>query len=193
MKQRYIFFLVISFLVSCESKKTVEIKQIDSKEMVTILPNIKRLNDSIPICIPLEFEIKINSPIHYINWFYSENNKFLENGFDYLVYNKEDKTKSVYQLGFDGPFNEKRVTIILKGRNHLISKKDALELLKKYDIIKSQDNLKFEDTIKLITYDKFRTQNHLLINNLNKINDSIKIRGMKKDGRFFYESKKINW
>jgi hypothetical protein len=193
MKQPYIFFFVITLLVSCESKKTVEIKQIDSKEMVTILPNIERINDSVSICIPLEFEININSPIYYINWFYSENNKFLENGFDYLVYNKEDQTKFVYQLDFDESFNEKRIAIILKERNHLISKREALELLKKYNVSKSLDNLKPNDTIKLASYDRFKIDNKQVINDLNKISDSINFRAMKKDGSFFYLSKKIDW
>lgn len=193
MKQTYIFLLLISLLISCESKKTVEINQIKSNEMVTISYNTKKVKDSFQMCVPLEFEIKINSPIHYVNWFYSENNKFLENGFDYLVYNKLNKSKPLYQLDFNESIPKDRIVIILKRRNLLVSKKDALNLLKKYNVTKSLDNLKLGDTIKLETYNKFRKENQSIINNFSRINDSIKIRGMIEDGSFFYDKKKINW
>lgn len=193
MKQTYILILLTSLLISCESRKTIEVNQIKSKEMVTILPNLKKIKDSVPICVPLEFEIKINSPVYYINWFYSENNKLLENSFDYLVYNRQNRIKPLSQLDFDESFSERSTIIILKKRNYLISKKKMWELLKKYNIDKSLDGLKFGDTIKITTYDKFRSQNKYFINDLNKTNDSVKFRGMKKDGKFFYLSKKIIW
>ncbi len=75
----------------------------------------------------------------------------------------------------------------------MISRKDALKLLQKYNINKSVDNLKNNDTIKLIRYDEFRKNNIEIINDFKKINDSIKFKIMRKDGKFFYVNKKINW
>jgi len=193
---KHIYILIFLLLVSCETKNPIEITQMQSKEMVTILPNLKNplIKDSIPISIPSEFEIKINSPIHYINWFYHLDGKNLtDDSFDYQVYNKNNKNKPIHQLDFNEPFNENRITIVIKERNHLISKKDAQELLTKYNINRSLDNLKFRDTIKLTTYDKFRKDNKSMINNFNKIKDSINFRGMKDDGSFFYLDKKIDW
>ena len=72
--------------------------------MATILPNLKNylIKDSIPISIPSEFEIKINSPVHYINWFYHVDGKTLrDDSFDYQVYNKKNKSKPIHQLDFD--------------------------------------------------------------------------------------------
>nr|WP_294932610.1 hypothetical protein [uncultured Flavobacterium sp.] len=196
MKKISIYIFITSLLNSCESKDSVEITQMQSKEMVTILPNLKNplIKDSIPISIPSEFEIKINSPVHYINWFYHVDGKTLrDDSFDYQVYNKKNKSKPIHQLDFDESFNENKITIIIKERNHLISKKDAQELLKKYNINRSLDNLKFRDTIKLTFYDKFQKENKEMIDNFNKINDSIYFRGMKEDGSFFYVDKKISW
>lgn len=196
MKYTYLFTLMILLVYSCKSKETIEIKQVDCKEMVTILPNLKNnlVKDSVSISIPSEFIISINSPVNYINWFYVVNGKILRDGsFDYQVYNKKNITKVIHQLDFDESYTNGQINIIFKERNHLISKKDAMRLLKKYNIEKSLDHLKFGDTIKLTNYDKFRSQNKYFINELNKINDSIRFRSMKKDGSFFYLDKKINW
>lgn len=196
MKYTYLFIIMILLVCSCKSKETVEIKQVDCQEMVTILPNLKNtlVTDSIPISIPSEFIISINSPVYYINWFYVVNGKILRDGsFDFQVYNKKNIKKVIHQLDFDKSYTKEQISIIFKERNHLISKKEAKQLLKKYNIKRSLDDLKFGDTIKLTSYDKFRSQNKYFINDLNKINDSIRFRGMKKDGSFFYLNKKINW
>ncbi|MBF7091739.1 hypothetical protein IUY40_09310 [Flavobacterium sp. ALJ2] len=197
MKHNFCYILISLFLISCESKAPIEVKQIVSNEMVTLEDNYKdrsSIKDSIRISIPLEFEITINSSLAYIAWHYNVNGEILnESRFDYQVYDKQNKTKQIRQLDFKETLNSNPISIILKERNHLISKKEAQELLKKYNVNRSLDNLNSNDTIKLTTYDKFRIENKEMIDDFNKINDSIKFRVMKSDGSFFYLDKKINW
>lgn len=197
MRNSNIIILICILFFSCESKKPIEIKQITSEEIVTIDNNYmdrNKIKDSFRISIPTEYEIKINSDVYYITWFYKINNKTLNSSrLDYQVYDKQNIGEEILELNFDQSFNKKVINIIVKERNHLISKKDAQELLKKYNINKSLDNLKFNDTIKLVSYDKFRIDNKQIINDFNKISDSINFRTMKKDGSFFYVDKKINW
>lgn len=197
MKQ-LIYALLIPILFSCNSSAPIDVKQIDSHEFVAILPSIKNplIKDSISLSIPIEIEIRINSSkVSYITWNYIVNGKSLyDDTFDYQVYNKQNKKQPIYNLDVnDLSENKKVVNIILKERNHLISKKDAWELLKKYHSNRSLDNLKFGDTIKLTTYDKFRKENPLIINEFNKINDSISFKVTRGEKYFFYVDKKINW
>lgn len=58
MKVTHIYFLITSLLFSCHSKDPITVTQIDSKEMVTILPSLKSpaIKDSIVISIPMEFQ-----------------------------------------------------------------------------------------------------------------------------------------
>ncbi|AWK06587.1 hypothetical protein HYN56_21085 [Flavobacterium crocinum] len=197
MRHIYIIIVICISFFSCKPKKTIEINQITSKEIVTIENNYmdkNKIKDSFRISIPTEYEIRINSFVHYITWFYKVNNKTLNpSRIDYQVYDKRDLTKEILELNFDKSFNNESIGIIVKERNHLISKKDAQQLLKKYSINKSLDSLKSNDTIKLVSYDKFRKENKMFIQELNKISDSIHFTAMKKDGSFFYVSKKINW
>jgi len=195
---RKIFFnsVELLFLVSCKPKEPVEVKQLTSKEMVTILPNLK--GDSIPICLPIEFEMTINSSkVGYITWnYYVNNNKnSLNDFFDYHLYDKQNKIKPIHRLTLEefGLSPDKSIKIILKERSHLISKKEAQELLKKYNINKSLENLKVRDTIKLVAYDKFRIENKEIINGFNKISDSISFKVMRGEEKFFYLDKKIDW
>ncbi|MGN7808642.1 hypothetical protein [Flavobacterium johnsoniae] len=191
-----LYVLAFMLLVACEAKSPIEVTQVSSNEIVTFEDNYLDRNtkkDSIRMSIPIEFEIKIKSSIKYITWIYIVNNKILDKDyFDYEVYNKESKTKPIRQLDFN-ELSDDSITIVLKERNHLISRKDALKLLQKYNINKSVDNLKNNDTIKLIRYDEFRKNNIEIINDFKKINDSIKFKIMRKDGKFFYVNKKINW
>ncbi|MBS7232948.1 hypothetical protein KHA90_18160 [Flavobacterium psychroterrae] len=76
--------------------------------------------------------------------------------------------------------------------NYLISRNEALKLLKKYGINKSIDDLKSKEVIQLTPYDKFRKENIELINAFNKINDSINFKVMRSEEYFFYVDKKIN-
>lgn len=116
----------------------------------------------------------MNSSVDYVVWLYRVDNKsLLDEVVDYQVYKKQEKTEPIYQIDFEESLAGKPISIIIKERNHLISKKDAQELLHKYRINRSLDNLKFRDTIKLTTYDKFRNDNRTLINEFDKIKDSI--------------------
>ncbi|MBS7232949.1 hypothetical protein KHA90_18165 [Flavobacterium psychroterrae] len=126
MKIKHLYFLVFSILISCESKNPLEIKQIVSNEVVTILPSLKdqSIKDSIVISIPMEFEVTANSSVDYVDWLYRVDNKTLRDGsFDYQVYNDKNRKEPIYQLDFDESLANKPITIILKERNHLISKK----------------------------------------------------------------------
>lgn len=194
MKHNYFFFTIFWMFISCESKNPIEVRQINSKEVVTLLSNHK--NDSIAICLPLEFEMTINSSkVKNVTWNYYVNNKkpSLDGFFDYHLYDKKNKTMPIHELNFDFVQNNKIIYLILKERKHFISKIEAQKLLKKYNIKKSLDSLKFTDTIKLISYDKFRIENKSIINEFNKSTDSINFKVTRGEKYFFYLDKKINW
>ena len=195
MKQ-LIYILLIPIIFSCNSSTPIEVKQIDSNEIVTILPSLKNplIKDSVVISIPTEFEISINSElVRGIDLNYIINKKRLtDHIFDYQVYTKENKTNPIYSLE---PFiaNKKKINIIIKERNHLISKKEAYMFLKKYNINKSLDNLKFGDTIKLIPFNKFINDNQQLKDDLDRVSDSIYFRIMIQKEKSVILKEKINW
>lgn len=196
MKQ-LIYTLLIIILFSCNSRTPIDVKQINSQETVTILPSLKNplIKDSVSLSIPIELQININSSkVSYITWNYIVNGKSLyDDTFDYQVYIKQNKTHPINNLNANDLSQNKKINIILKERNHLISKKDAKELLKKYNINRSLDNLKFGDTIKLTTYDKFKKENKEVIRNIAKINDTISFKVTRGEKYFFFLDKKINW
>ncbi|MDR7371011.1 hypothetical protein [Flavobacterium aquidurense] len=195
MKHTYINIILFLSLMSCESKKPIVVKQTISNEIVTILPSLKNplIKDSIVISIPTEFEITINSSkLIGLSLYYKINKKTLiDHIFDYQVYNKQNKTEPIYS--FESLSTDKPINIIIKERNHLISKKEGYELLKKYHIKRSIDNLKFGDTIKLAPYNEFRKKNNSIINDLKKINDSIFFRVTTGKEKPLIIKEKINW
>jgi hypothetical protein len=196
MKPNYIILLATVLLLSCREKKALEIKQLDTKEIVTILPSLKNplIKDSVVLSIPSEFQITMDSSVDYVVWHYRIDNRTLRDGaFDYQVYRKEKKTQVIYQLDYDKSLIDIPIDIIIKERNHLISKADAQKILKKYNIIRSLNNLKFGDTIKLTSYDKFRIDNKNIIRDFEKINDSIHFKAIRGKKENFYVVKKINW
>jgi len=196
MKHICTAIIIALLLTSCKENKPLEIEQIDTNEVVTILPSLKNplIKDSVVLSIPFEFKIILDSSVDYVVWLYRVDNKTLRDGsFDYQVYKKDDKTKVIYQVDSDKSLIDMPIDIIIKERNHLISKADAQKILKKYNINRSLDNLKFGDTIKLTTYDKFRIDNKLLINVFEKINDSIHFKAIRGKKENFYVVKKINW
>ena len=194
--KKIILYVLTYLLASCEGKEPILVKQIISNEMVTILPNLKNplIKDSIPISIPTEFELtKNSSKIIDVDIFYLVDGKrLLDDLIDYQVYNKKNKTKPIHTLI---PYlsSTKSINIIIKERNHLISKNDAKKLLEKYNINRSLDNLKFGDTIKLITYDKFSKENKSMIECFSNVSDSIVFGVWLKNKEKVYIKKEINW
>ncbi|MFC0780982.1 hypothetical protein [Flavobacterium sp. HJSW_4] len=190
---KYINILVIFFLVSCKPEEPVSVKEIISHEVVTILPNVKNpsIKDSIPLSVPIEFEITITSSnLKTLDLFCIINGKRLLDDFlDYQVYCKQKRFRPIHTLDL----SSKKTTIIIKERNHLISKKDAFELLKKYNVNQSLENLKFGDTIKLINANKFKMENKIIINEFNRLNDSLVFRALFEGGKMILVKKKINW
>lgn len=195
MKYLYALLLALS-LISCEFKEPIEITQIISKEMVTLEDNYKdrsTIKDSIRISIPLEFQVNMDSSTKYVVWLYRVDKKTLmDDAFDYEVYNKQEKTKQIFQID-QNLANNNPINIIIRQNNYLISKREAQKLLRKYNINKSLENLKSHDIIKLVTYDKFRNENKPLINNFDKIPDSIHFKAIRGKKENFYVVKKINW
>lgn len=190
---KYINILFIFFLASCQSKEPVSVKEIISNEVVTILPNVKNpsIKDSIPLSVPIEFEITINSSnLKTLDLFcLIDGKRLLDDFLDYQVYDKQNKSKPIHTLDL----SSKKITIIIKERNHLISKKDAVNLLKKYNKNQSIENLKFRDTIKFINANKFKMENKVIINEFNKVNDSLVFRALLEGGKMILVKKKINW
>lgn len=178
---------------SCKNKEPISIEEINSDEMVTITHNPKKqTGDSVDIHFPKEFKIVMNSDnIIDLSIYYFINKRTLMNITDYEISEKINK-KPI--LSFKSYLSSKKpIDIIIKERNHLISKNEAKELLKKYNINQSLDNLKFRDTIKLIPYNQFRKENNSTINDLKKINDSIFFRVTSNEGKVFVKGEKINW
>lgn len=184
--------IICLLLISCEPKFPIEVKQIESKEIVKILPCLESspIKDSIIISIPTEFEMRINSSVRYITWHYiSDENTLWNDVFDYQVY----ETTPIYQLEIFNFFVSRPTKFIKKERNHFISKTAAIALLKKYHINSSLNDLKCGDTIKLVSYDTFKNENQPMINAFRKINDSINFRVMRGDGSLYNLRKNINW
>jgi len=179
---------------SCKKKEPISIEEINSDEIVTITHNEKKIQtgDSVDIHFPKEFKIVMNSDnIIDLSIYYFINKRTLMNITDYEISEKINK-KPI--LSFKSYLSSKKpIDIIIKERNHLISKNEAKELLKKYNINQSLDNLKFGDTIKLIPYNQFRKENNSTINDLKKINDSIFFRVTSNEGKVFTKGEKINW
>lgn len=191
MKYIYYFAIISTLFISCQSKTPIEIKQIESQEVVKILPVLKTpLKDSVIIAFPTEFEIKINPSVRYMTWHYVSDGKTLWNdAFDYQIYNAASLSQfDIYKI-----LSPKQIRILKKERKLFISKKAAIELLKKYKLNACTENLNFKETIKLTSYDKFKKENMEIINEFRKSNDSINFRVMKEDGSFYYVQKKINW
>lgn len=191
---KYIYYLAIIslFLISCESKNPIEVKQLESKEMVKVLPILEDsfIKDSVIISIPTEFEIKVNSSFRYVTWHYIGDGKTLwDDAFDYQIY----EATPLSQLDIYEVFSKKTIRIIKKERKLFISKKEAVILFKKYNNDKSLENLKLGETIKLTSYNKFKKENTMIIDHLKRSNDSINFRVMKGDGSLFYLKKKIVW
>ncbi|OXB04763.1 hypothetical protein B0A81_16500 [Flavobacterium plurextorum] len=194
---KYLYLFLFLTLFSCKSDP-ISIKQIPCKEIVILEDNYrdrKILKDSFRISIPIEFEILINSSkVKYITWNFRVDNKILDKDFyDYDFYLKENTLKRIYQLESDFLSNNKKITAIVRVNNYLISRTEALELIRKYNVNKSLDDLKPNSFIELTTYDKFRMENKSIINEFNKTADSISFKVARGEKYFFYLSKKIDW
>ncbi|WP_294965682.1 hypothetical protein [uncultured Flavobacterium sp.] len=197
MKYLNLFLFAILVLSSCKNDP-ISVKQITSKEMVTLENNYRnrsKVKDSFRISIPIEFEIIINSSkVKYITWNFLVDNKILDKDYyDYDVYLKGNKINPIYQFTPDFLSTNKHIAIIIKENNYLISKAQVLELLSKYKTKSLLDDLKFGKVIELTTFDKFRIDNKNLINEFRKVNDSIIFKVTRGEKYFFYLDKKIDW
>jgi hypothetical protein len=188
-----IYICILLILASCGHQENISVEHTISDEIVTITQSSNNKNsDSVCLNIPLEFKLNIPSNIEYFSIDNIINNHYLSIPSDVVIYNKQDK-KPIFDfkeyLTPTKPFN-----IIIREKNHLISKHYATELLKKYNINYSLENLKLGDTIKLVSYNQFRKENPLLLNEFRKIGDTIIITTRKK-GEEIYKPKKIkiNW
>lgn len=180
---------VFLILTSCRPHENVSVEHIISDEIVTITraPNNKNL-DSVCLNIPLEFKLNISSDIKYLSIDNIIDNHYLSIPSDVVIYNKLEN-KPIFDfkeyLTMNKPF-----TIIIRERNHLISKNYARELLKRYNISNSLEHFKIDDTIKLVSYNQFRKENPFIVNDLRKVEDTIIITTRKK-GEEIYKPKKI--
>lgn len=197
MRKLIIFNFLI--LISCNMKDPISIKEVVSDEIVTIRPDYQTpvTKDSVPITIPVEFEIAINSQdLRNLNLYFVliNNKRLLDDITDYQIYYKENKTKRIFfSLNTDELTAQKKIHIIVKLRTQMISKNDAQTLLKKYKINKSIVNLNFRDTIKLIGYNQFRKENPRIIQGFQKVNDSVVFSMSLKRGERVHIGQKINW
>lgn len=191
-----ILYLVYVLLNSCTPSQPIKIKQIESDEIVTIFKNVKNgpnKSDSISITVPIEFRLIVNeSKVKGLLLYYFVDKKLLSDHlFDYQLYNKKNKREPIYSL--EPYFKDNPLNIIIKERNHLISKDDANTLLKKYNIGQSVNSLKFGDTIKLVPFDQLIKENKKILDELNKVNDSLFFRITLKEGEVFIMKQKIKW
>jgi hypothetical protein len=194
---KYLNLFLLFILFSCKSDH-ISVKQISSKEIVTLEDNYrdrKIVKDSFRISIPIEFEILINSSkVKYITWNVSIDNKILDKDFyDYDFYINENKLKRIYQLESNSLSNNKKIMALVKINNYLVSRLEASKLITKYTNNKSLDDLKSNSVIELTTYDKFRIENKSIINQFNKTADSISFKVTRGEKYFFFLDKKIYW
>ncbi len=192
--QKNIFLFCLIFILSCNERKDIAIKQKESNEVVLMYVKLRNnKKDSISLDLPIEFSLNINklSNLRSVMIHYFLNSRHLYQLDDYNIYDKKSK-KIIYAI------QELRKEnfpdqILIRGGNNLISKKEAESLFKKYKINKSINNLKFGDTIKLVPYNQFKKENNNIINELKKIDDSIFFRiNVGKENPILVKHK-INW
>jgi hypothetical protein len=189
-------------ILSCEKKDPIEVKQIVSKEKVTIEGSYieeKTLKRCFLLSIPVEFEITINSSVNSISWIYYIDRRVIDKDYsDFEVYNKIDKTKQIFKIEPKDstdtifPVNQK-INLLIKNKRHLLSEQETKELLKKYHIFKSIDNLKSGDIIELISCDKFREDNNEPINDYEKSGDKIYFIARSRGKETFRLRQRIEW
>lgn len=194
MKNILILIISVFCIISCAFDKQISIKQNPSDEIVFIYKSFKNSkSDSINLDFPVEFVLNINELSNFksFNIHYYSDNKYLQEIIEYRMYDKESK-KEIYaieELKKENFPNQ----ILIRGGNHLISKKETENLFKKYKIKKSIKDLRFGDTIRLIPYSQFKKDNSNIINDLKKIDDSIVFRiNIGKDNPILIKQK-INW
>jgi hypothetical protein len=193
MKKIILLAFTICTINSCKKKEYITIKQIVSDQIVTITPNLKKIDakDSVSINIPAEFEIETyDSSLESINLYYVINQKNLMqiSEFEMFISNNKPINNLKFYLSVEKPLR-----IILREKNHLISNY-ARELLKRYNINKSLEDFKLGDTIKLVSYNQFRKENYFILNDLRKVGDTVIITTRKKGEEIYKPTKiKINW
>lgn len=196
MKKIILLVFTVSAINSCKKKESIAIKQIISDQIVTITPNLKKIDakDSVSINIPTELEIETyDSSLESIDLYYVINQKNLMQISEFEMFINSDKNKPINNLKSYLSV-EKPLRIILREKNHLISKNYARELLKKYSINQSLEHFKLCDTIKLISYKEFRKENPLFLSDLEKVGDTILITTRKKEEEIYKPKKiKIIW
>lgn len=202
MKHIYLYFFICFLILSCEKKDPIEVKQIVSKEKVTIEGSYieeKTLKRCFLLSIPVEFEITINSSVNSISWIYYIDRRVIDKDYsDFEVYNKIDKTKQIFKIEPKDstdtifPVNQK-INLLIKNKRHLLSEQETKELLKKYHIFKSIDNLKSGDIIELISCDKFREDNNEPINDYEKSGDKIYFIARSRGKETFRLRQRIEW
>ncbi|WP_433778161.1 hypothetical protein [Flavobacterium anhuiense] len=196
MKKIILLVFTVSAINSCKKKESIAIKQIISDQIVTITPNLKKIDakDSVSINIPTELEIETyDSSLESIDLYYVINQKNLMQISEFEMFINSDKNKPINNLKSYLSV-EKPLRIILREKNHLISKNYARELLKKYSINQSLEHFKLGDTIKLISYKEFRKENPLFLSDLEKVGDTILITTRKKEEEIYKPKKiKIIW
>lgn len=196
MKKIILLAFTVCAIYSCRKKESITIKQIISDQIVTITPNLKKIDakDSVSISIPIELEIKTyDSSLESIDLYYVINQKNLMQISEFEMFIHNDKNNPTNNLKSYLSV-EKPLRIILREKNHLISKNYARELLKKYNINQSLEDFKLSDTIKLTSYNQFRKENSFILKDLRKVSDTIIITTRKKGEEIYKPTKiKINW
>ncbi|KAF2079025.1 hypothetical protein DMA14_21300 [Flavobacterium sharifuzzamanii] len=185
--------------LSCNIKEPIAIKENISDQMVLIDPGIKNhiTKDSVPITIPVEFEIKqTTSNLRQLDlYFVSINGKrLLDYGVDFQTYDKENPTKFSYfslkenDLGF-----QKKNNIIVRISTQMVSRAKAVEFIQKYNPNRLLEDINKKGNIQLTTYKQFRKDNPDLIEGFRKVNGSVVFSVSLKGGERAHISQKINW
>lgn len=192
--EKLYFILIFFVLVSCQPKKIMTVDQIPSNEKVQIYFDVRNPNkDSVNISIPLEYKLfKKQKKIYSLGITFISNKKDLEELRDFRIYNKVNH-KLLYATVELTP-DEIPENLIITENDIRISRKEAQELLLKYDINKDISQIKDLDTINLIAYNQFKKDNPAIIKKIKKINDSIIFRVRDgKNPKSFIIAKKIDW
>ncbi|MDR7371013.1 hypothetical protein [Flavobacterium aquidurense] len=187
---------IIAFMIlfSCQNKNNITLKPVVSNESVFMKANYRHPEkDSIILDLPLEYKIINNSSkeIDNSDILITHNGHSLSYLDDFIVFDKNQYYSNNFLETKKKIKQKEQLHIIIRENYIYISKKEAYQILKKYNI--DQNLLKTTKAVKIVNFNKFIIENPEIMNEINKSNDSILLSNFNKGTLIFINRKKINW
>lgn len=182
------FLYIIPFLLfSCKTKQDISISQEDNNKdiKITIKKDYKNLNEeNLLVTIPLKFKTYKNSKTDLRLLIIKNNDNLLHQITDYMYYSENNKP--IFDIEKKTASNQDFNFYILF-RDLQISRENLNK--KNIDLIK---NLNIRDSI-VEHYYNFKSQNPMVLDELNQIGDTLILRSYSKDNLVSEKRIKINW